>query len=369
MTGFGLGWVNAAADYSRYLPRSTARQPWRLRLDDLRRRARPGRPRRSSGCCSPGSSQKLSAAIGADPIGALTTILPDLVPDPVRASSRSSGSSAARCSTSTRRGLALLTAGIRIPRSVAAGVDGVVDDRRRDLRRVLRAGLLEPVPGVPRSRSACPIAAWCGVFIARLPAAPHATTPSAELLRPARPVRLGPRGRPCSSCSSAPRVGWGLVTNSYGVPSGSTGRATCSARSAAGPARGRTRTSACSLALLHRLRRHARPRPRRRPPAGGAAPVPARMRHRTSSSSTCSACSPTRTAPGPRPGTPPRRRASAACCPRSPGATVFTRFVAPAEPDGRLDPLLPRLAGPAAARRATRSGTSPPSSRSGTRPS
>ena len=35
MTGFGLGWVNAAADYSRYLPRSVV-QPRRDRLDHVR---------------------------------------------------------------------------------------------------------------------------------------------------------------------------------------------------------------------------------------------------------------------------------------------------------------------------------------------
>ena len=44
MTGFGLGWVNAAADYSRYLPRDAPRRR-RRRLDDVRLR----RSRRS--CC------------------------------------------------------------------------------------------------------------------------------------------------------------------------------------------------------------------------------------------------------------------------------------------------------------------------------
>ena len=40
LTGFGLGWVNAAGDYSRYLPRHVERR--RRRLDDLRRVAWSG---------------------------------------------------------------------------------------------------------------------------------------------------------------------------------------------------------------------------------------------------------------------------------------------------------------------------------------
>ena len=44
MTGFGIGWVNAGADYSRYLPRSASSRGvvW---LDDVRRERRPDRAR------------------------------------------------------------------------------------------------------------------------------------------------------------------------------------------------------------------------------------------------------------------------------------------------------------------------------------
>src|SRR4029453_17165646 len=74
MTGYGFGWVNAAADYSRYLPRSASTRgvvgwttfggalaPVVLLL---------------TGLLLAGSDPELSAAIGADPIGALGTILP-----------------------------------------------------------------------------------------------------------------------------------------------------------------------------------------------------------------------------------------------------------------------------------------------------
>lgn len=74
MTGFGLGWVNAGADYSRYMPRSSSSRgvigwttsgasvaPLLLLV---------------SGLPLAGSSPELSQSIAADPIGALTTILP-----------------------------------------------------------------------------------------------------------------------------------------------------------------------------------------------------------------------------------------------------------------------------------------------------
>src|SRR6266700_3386952 len=123
MTGFGLGWVNSAADYSRYLPRKT-----------------PGRgvvgwtAFGSSvapvilvvfGVALAGSDKTLSASIGADPIGALTTILPTwyLVPFAVVAILGLVGGAVLDIYSS---GLALLTLGLRIPRWTAAGIDGVI---------------------------------------------------------------------------------------------------------------------------------------------------------------------------------------------------------------------------------------------------
>ena len=42
-TGFGVGWANTAADYSRYLPRRAVGSRG-VRVDDVRRRGRAGRP-------------------------------------------------------------------------------------------------------------------------------------------------------------------------------------------------------------------------------------------------------------------------------------------------------------------------------------
>ena len=61
MTGFGLGWVNAAADYSRYLPRNASGRGV-FALDDVRRRGRPGDPRH----LRPAAGGLLDQALGRD---------------------------------------------------------------------------------------------------------------------------------------------------------------------------------------------------------------------------------------------------------------------------------------------------------------
>ena len=74
VTGIGLGWVNAAADYSRYLPRSTssfAVVGWTVFGASIVPIILV-----TYGAALSGSSQELSDAIAMDPIGALTTILP-----------------------------------------------------------------------------------------------------------------------------------------------------------------------------------------------------------------------------------------------------------------------------------------------------
>ena len=73
-TGFGLGWVNAAADYSRYLPRkaSTAGVIGWTTLGS----ALPCVVLVFFGILLVGSDAELGQAINTDPIGALTTILP-----------------------------------------------------------------------------------------------------------------------------------------------------------------------------------------------------------------------------------------------------------------------------------------------------
>src|SRR5580700_450347 len=74
MTGFGLGWVNVAADYSRYLPRRSSGSGvvwWTTFASSIAPIFLV-----LFGLLLAGSSSSLSSAIGANPIGALATLLP-----------------------------------------------------------------------------------------------------------------------------------------------------------------------------------------------------------------------------------------------------------------------------------------------------
>jgi NCS1 family nucleobase:cation symporter-1 len=162
MTGFGLGWVNAAADYSRYLPRTASSAgvvgwttfgaslaPLILLL---------------FGLLLAGSSPELSAAIAIDPIGALTTILPVwfLVPFALTAVLGLVGGAVLDIYSS---GLALLSTGLRVPRPVAAGIDGVIMVLGAIYVVFFAADFLGPFQGFLITLGV-PVAAWCGIFMA-----------------------------------------------------------------------------------------------------------------------------------------------------------------------------------------------------------
>ena len=123
MTGFGLGWINIAADWSRYQhrdSRGSAIVGWNT----------------FGGAIAPvllvlfglllaGSSQELSDGIVADPIGTLGTLLPTwfLVPFLLAAILALVSGAVLGIYSS---GLTLLSLGVRIPRPAAALVDGVI---------------------------------------------------------------------------------------------------------------------------------------------------------------------------------------------------------------------------------------------------
>jgi NCS1 family nucleobase:cation symporter-1 len=163
MTGFGLGWVNTAADYSRYLPRrassagvvgwttvGSAAAPIVLVVYGLLLAA---------------SDAKLNTAIsGSDPIGALTTILPTwyLLPFGVVAVLGLVGGAVLDIYSS---GLALLTLGLRTPRYVAAGVDGTIMVAGSVYVIFFSHNFIGPFEGFLITLGV-PIAAWCGVILA-----------------------------------------------------------------------------------------------------------------------------------------------------------------------------------------------------------
>ena len=123
MTGFGVGWVNTAADYSRYLPRSSSARGvvfWPTFGGSL-----PVVILVGYGVLLCASDEKLSQAVAHDPVGALTTILPTwfLVPFALVAIGGLVSGAVLDIYSS---GLTLLTLGLRAPRWVAAAIDGVL---------------------------------------------------------------------------------------------------------------------------------------------------------------------------------------------------------------------------------------------------
>ncbi|MGI4896790.1 MAG: purine-cytosine permease family protein [Janthinobacterium lividum] len=207
MTGFGLGWANAAADYSRYLPRSASSAGvvgWTTLGSSLGPVVLL-----IFGVLVAGSSEGLNGAIAGDPVGALTAILPTwfLVPFIVVAVLGLVGGAIMDIYSS---GLALLNVGVRVPRPVAVLVDGVLMTAGAIYIAFFSRDFLGPFQGFLITLGV-PIAAWAGIFLADL-ASRHGDYAEAEL--------LDPRGRYGSVRWSAvvtmlvaTFVGWGLVTN------------------------------------------------------------------------------------------------------------------------------------------------------------
>jgi NCS1 family nucleobase:cation symporter-1 len=208
MTGFGLGWVNCAADYSRYLPRrssGTGVVGWTTFASSVA-------PifLLVFGLLLAGSSKSLNTAIGADPIGALATLLPTwfLVPFAIVAVLGLIGGSVLDIYSS---GLALLTLGLRIPRYRAALIDGVVMTLGSIYVVFAANNFVGQFEGFLITLGV-PIAAWCGVMLADIAlrrrdyAEPELFTSSG---------RYGDiRWIPVLTVVVATAIGWGLVTNS-----------------------------------------------------------------------------------------------------------------------------------------------------------
>jgi nucleobase:cation symporter-1, NCS1 family len=208
ITGFGLGWVNCAADYSRYLPRrsSSGGVVWWTTF---------------SATIAPvfllvfglllaGSSTSLNKAIGADPIGALTTLLPTwyLVPFAIVAVLGLIGGSVLDIYSS---GLALLTLGVRIPRYAAALVDGTVMTAGTIYVVFFADNFIGQFEGFLTTLGV-PIAAWCGIMLADI-ALRKRDYADADLYSASG--RYGDvRWIPVLTILAATAIGWGLVTNS-----------------------------------------------------------------------------------------------------------------------------------------------------------
>jgi nucleobase:cation symporter-1, NCS1 family len=163
-TSLGLGWVNSAADYSRYLPRSVSGRAvvgWTTFGASIAPVLLV-----CYGVLLAGSSKGLSGKIATDPIGALTTILPTwyLVPFALVAVV---GLVAGAILDIYSSGLALLTLGLRVQRWKAAGIDGVVMILGTIYLVWIAANFLGPFQAFLITLGV-PIAAWCGYFLGDL---------------------------------------------------------------------------------------------------------------------------------------------------------------------------------------------------------
>jgi purine-cytosine permease-like protein len=207
MTGFGLGWVNAAADYSRYLPRGSSGPAvigWTAFGSSLAPVVLL-----VFGLLLAGSSADLSSAIAADPIGALATELPTwfLVPFVVVAVLGLVGGAVLDIYSS---GLALLGVGLRVPRFVAALIDGVIMVAGTSYVVFVADNFLGQFIGFLVTLGV-PIAAWCGVMLADI-ALRRRDYADADLYRPSG--RYGDvRALPIALVLVSTGIGWGLVTN------------------------------------------------------------------------------------------------------------------------------------------------------------
>ena len=162
--GFGMGWVNAAADYSRYLPRKTPTGG--VVLWTTFGAALPSVILVIFGVLLVGSNAELGEAIGNDPIGALTTILPAwfLFPFAITAILGLVGGIVMDLYSS---GLSLLATGIRIPRPVATGIDATIMTLGTIAVVFFAADFTGPFQGFLTTLGVV-IAAWAGVMIAEV---------------------------------------------------------------------------------------------------------------------------------------------------------------------------------------------------------
>ena len=209
MTGFGLGWINIAADWSRYQSRDAsgaaivgwntfggALAPCLLVV---------------FGLALAGSSQQLLDGIAADPIGTLSTLLPTWFLVPFLAAAVLSLVSGAVLGIYSS-GLTLISLGVRIPRPAAAFVDGVILTVGTIYVVFVAQSFLGPFQSFLITLGV-PLAAWAGIMIADI-ASRRRDYDEAALFD-----RAGRYGAydvvSLVTMAVATLVGWGLVVNAF----------------------------------------------------------------------------------------------------------------------------------------------------------
>jgi purine-cytosine permease-like protein len=209
ITGIGLGWVNSAADYSRYLPRSVSSKavfgwtvlgaaivPITLVI---------------YGSALSGSSKELSDAIAMDPIGALTQLLPTwfLIPFALVAILGLVGGAILDLYSS---GLTLISIGVKVKRPVAAAIDGTIMLFGTIYIVWFATDFFAPFQGFLITLGV-PVAVWSAIFVADVVLRKRDYVEADLFSETGRYGRVNPVAIALVALGSI--VGWGFVTNSF----------------------------------------------------------------------------------------------------------------------------------------------------------
>ena len=209
ITGIGLGWVNSAADYSRYLPRTSSSRAvvsWTVCGASLVPIVLV-----IYGAMLSASSDKLSNDIAMDPVGALTNLLPTwfLLPFALVAILGLVGGAILDLYSS---GLALVSIGVPVKRPVAASIDAFIMISGTIYIVWFANDFSVPFQGFLITLGV-PIAVWSAIFVADVT---MRTSDYAESDLYKAQGRYGAwNTRSLALLTIGSFIGWGFVTNTF----------------------------------------------------------------------------------------------------------------------------------------------------------
>ena len=209
ITGIGLGWVNSAADYSRYLPRSVSSKSvfgWTVLGASIVPIVLV-----IYGSALSGSSKELSDAIAMDPIGALTQLLPTwfLIPFALVAILGLVGGAILDLYSS---GLTLISIGVKVKRPVAAAIDGTIMLFGTIYIVWFATDFFAPFQGFLITLGV-PVAVWSSIFIADVVLRKRDYVEADLFSETGRYGRVNPVAIALVAIGSI--IGWGFVTNTF----------------------------------------------------------------------------------------------------------------------------------------------------------
>lgn len=208
-TGIGLGWVNSAADYSRYLPRDVSSKSvvgWTVLGASIVPIAMV-----IYGAALAGSSEELFGAIASDPIGALTTLLPTwfLIPFALVAILGLVGGTILDLYSS---GLTLISIGLPVKRYVAASIDSLIMVLGTIYLVWIADDFFYPFQGFLITLGV-PIATWSAIFVADVLMRKKSYDESDLFNEQGRYGAWNMKSLALMAMGSI--VGWGFVTNPF----------------------------------------------------------------------------------------------------------------------------------------------------------